>query len=149
MAMSIKLTIQEDMKSAMRAREKQRLGTIRMALAAIKQIEVDERIELDDARVVAVLDKMVKQRTESAAQYAAAERPELAEQENAEIQILREYLPSPLTPEELQQLIADAVADTGATSMRDMGRVMGIIKQQAQGRAEMQQVSATVKAALS
>ncbi len=147
--MSIKLTIQEDMKSAMRAREKQRLGTIRMALAAIKQIEVDERIELDDARVVAVLDKMVKQRTESAAQYAAAERPELAEQENAEIQILREYLPSPLTPEELQQLIADAVADTGATSMRDMGRVMGIIKQQAQGRAEMQQVSATVKAALS
>lgn len=141
----IKLQLQSDMKSAMKAGEKDRLGVIRLVLAAVKQREVDERIELDDAAVLAVLDKMVKQRRESIAQYGAAGREDLAEVERAEIGVIQAYLPSPLTDEEISDLIAKAIEETGAAGAAGMGKVMAVIRAPMQGRADMTVVSAKVK----
>ena len=147
--MSLKDRIQEDMKAAMRSGEKERLGTIRLILAAIKQREVDERITLDDAQLISVLEKMSKQRRESIAQFQAGARPDLVEKENAELRIIGAYLPSQLPDAELDALIADAITQTGASSIKDMGKVMNIIKSRAQGRADMAAVGARIKARLS
>jgi uncharacterized protein YqeY len=141
----LKQRIQDDMKSAMKGGDKRKLGVIRLVMAAIKQREVDERIELDDDQVLAVLDKMVKQRRDSIEQYAKAGRDELAEQEQFEIEVLQEYLPEALSEEEITDLIKQAMAETGAESMRDMGKVMGILKPKLQGRADMGAVSAKIK----
>ena len=143
--MSLKDRIQDDMKAAMRAKDKQRLGAIRLILAAIKQREVDERIELNEVQTLAVLEKMIKQRRESLAQYQNAGRADLADQEAFEIELIQAYLPAPLSEAELDALIAHAIAATGAQSVRDMGKVMAVIKDQAQGRADMAAVSAQVK----
>ena len=144
--MSLKDRIQDDMKNAMRAKEKERLGAIRLILAAIKQREVDERIELNDSQVFGVLEKMLKQRRESSAQFQNAGRDDLAAQENFEIDLIQSYLPAPLAEADLDALVADAIAATGAQSVRDMGKVMALIKDQAKGRADMAAVSARVKA---
>jgi uncharacterized protein len=136
------------MKAAMRSGEKERLGTIRMITAAIKQREVDERITLDDAQVLSVLEKMIKQRKESLEQFKAGNRQDLADKESAEITLLQGYMPSPLSGAEIDALIAEAVAATGAASIKDMGKVMGIIKAKAQGRADMAAVGAKIKAKL-
>ena len=144
--MSLKDRIQDDMKAAMRAKDKRRLGVIRLILAAIKQREVDERIELSDAQALAVLEKMIKQRRESLAQYQSANRADLADQEAFEIELIQSYLLALLNEIDLDALIADAIAVTGAQSVRDMGKVMALIKDQAQGRADMAAVSARVKA---
>ncbi|HLS80379.1 MAG TPA: GatB/YqeY domain-containing protein [Steroidobacter sp.] len=146
--MSLKERINEDMKAAMRARDAERLGVIRMITAAIKQREVDERITLDDAQVLAVLDKMVKSRKESVAQFRSGGREDLAEKESREIELLQSYLPAQLSEAELDALIADAIAQSGATSVKDMGKAMALIKQQAQGRADMGVVSSKLKARL-
>lgn len=143
--MSIKGRLQDDMKSAMRAGDKARLSVIRLALAAIKQVEVDERIELDDPAVLAVLGKMVKQRRESVTQYRAGEREDLAVKEEAEIQVLGDYLPEPMSAEALDALVAEVLAETGATSIKDMGKVMGAIKARVAGRADMSAVSSLVR----
>ena len=145
---TLKERITEDMKAAMRASEKERLSTIRMVQAAIKQREVDERIALDDAQVLAVLEKMVKQRRESIAAFEQGGRADLADKEKAEIQILAAYLPEQLTEAEVDALIQAAIAETGAASMKDMGKVMGAVKAKAAGRADMGAVSARIKAAL-
>lgn len=145
---TLKARIQEAMKTAMRAKEKQRLGTIRLIQAEIKRIEVDERIEIDDARLLAVLDKMCKQRRDSVQQYQDANRPELADQETAEIAVIQEFLPAQLTDDELATLINTAIADSGAESMKDMGKVMGLLKPKLQGRADIGEVSKKIKAAL-
>lgn len=137
--------ILDDVKSAMRARDKERLGVLRLITAAIKQREVDERITLDDAGVLQVLDKMVKQRRDSEAQYRGAGREDLAAQEAFELGILGEYLPEALSEAELAALIERAVASTGATGMKDMGKVMGELRPEVQGRADMAAVSAAVK----
>jgi len=144
----IKAQITEQMKDAMRARDKARLGTIRLMLADIKRIEVDERIELDDARVLVVLDKMVKQRKDSIAQYLAAERPELADKEQQEMEVIKTFLPQPLSDDEVDQIVDAAIASTGASGMQAMGQVMAVIKPQLQGRADMSIVSKRVKAKL-
>jgi len=146
--MALRERITEDMKSAMRAGDKERLGTIRLILAAIKQREVDERISLDDAQVVAVLEKMVKQRKESLVQFQAGNRQDLVDKEAAEIELLKTYLPSQLGDAEIDALIADAIAATGAGSVKDMGKVMAAIKSKAQGRADMGTVGAKIKAKL-
>lgn len=143
--MTLKERITEDMKSAMRAGEKERLGTIRLALAAIKQREVDERITLDDGQVLAVLEKMIKQRKEAITQFQAGGRADLVAKESAEVSLLETYLPARLSDAELDALIADAIASAGATSAKDMGKVMALVKSQAQGRADMGVVSARVK----
>ena len=132
----------------MKGGEKARLKVLRMLTAAIKQKEIDERIELDDAEVLAVIDKMVKQRRESIEQYVAGGRPELAEAEQTEIDILADFLPEQLNEEELEAMIVAAIADSGAESMADMGKVMGQLKPKVQGRADMKQVSAAVRAKL-
>lgn len=141
----IKARIAEDMKSAMRAQQKARLLTIRTILAEFKKIEVDERIELDDVRCLAVLDKMIKQRKDSIQQFTAAARQELADKEQAEIAVIQEYMPARLSEAEILALIADAINQTGATSGQDMGKVMGILKPQLQGKADMGEVSKLVK----
>ncbi len=146
--MSLKERITDDMKAAMRAGEKDRLGLIRMITAGIKQREVDERITLDDGQVLAVIEKMIKQRKESLAQFQAGNRPDLADKETAEIGLLQAYLPAQLSDAQIEELIAQAVAATGATSVKDMGKVMGMIKSQAQGRADMAVVGAKIKAKL-
>ncbi len=146
--MSLKERINEDMKSAMRAKDAERLATIRLLMAAMKQKEVDERIELDDAAVVAVLDKMVKQRKDSIAAFTQAGRTELADKEAAEITVLQAYLPQRLSPEEVAAEVKAIVAELGASGPGDMGKVMGAVKQRLAGKAEMGQVSAAVKAAL-
>lgn len=146
--MSLKDRIQDDMKASLRAQDKQRLGAIRLMLAAVKQREVDERIALNDAQTLAVLEKMIKQRRESLAQYQAAGRADLAAQEAFEIDLIQAYLPAPLSAGELDDLIGQAVAATGAQSVRDMAKVMAVVKEQAQGRADMAAVSARVKARL-
>ena len=146
--MSLKARIQEDMKSAMRAGEKEKLANIRMIMAGIKQREVDERIQLDDAQVLSVIDKMVKQRRESIAQFEAGGRSDLVAKEEAELRLLSAYLPTPLTDAELDALINAAIASTGAASIKDMGRVMAAIKAQAAGRADMGTVGARIKARL-
>jgi uncharacterized protein len=136
------------MKAAMRSGEKERLGVIRMITSAIKQREVDERIVLDDAQVLSVLEKMIKQRKESVVQFQAGNRQDLVDKENAEITLLQGYLPSQLSGAEIDALISDAIAATGAVSIKDMGKVMGVIKGKAQGRADMGAVGAKVKAKL-
>jgi hypothetical protein len=136
------------MKAAMKAGDKGRLGVIRLINAAIKQREVDERTELDDAQCLAVLDKMVKQRRDSLQQYLDAGRNELAEQERFEIEVCQGYMPAALSAEEIKDLIDSAIAETGAESMKDMGKVMGVLKPQIQGRADMSAVSAEVKSRL-
>jgi uncharacterized protein YqeY len=146
--MTLKARIQEDMKSAMRAGEKDKLANIRMVMAAIKQREVDERIELDDAQVLSVIDKMVKQRRESVTQFAAGGRADLVAKEEAELQLLAAYLPTPLTDAELDAMISAAIAATGAASIKDMGKVMAAIKSQAAGRADMGAVGARFKSRL-
>ena len=143
--MALKERITEDMKSAMRAGEKERLGTIRLALAAIKQREVDERISLDDAQVLAVLEKMIKQRREAVAQFETGGRADLVAKENAEIAVLKGYLPAQLSEGEIDALIAAAIAATGAVSIKDMGKVMAVVKPRAQGRADMGALSARIK----
>jgi uncharacterized protein len=147
--MSLKEQITEDMKNAMRAGEKARLATIRMILAAIKQREVDERIQLDDSQVLAALEKMIKQRKEAITQFESGGRADLVAKESAEIVILQAYLPTQLSDAELDSLIAAAIASTGAASIKDMGKVMGVVKAQAQGKADMGKVSARIKAKLS
>ena len=144
--MSLKDRIQDDMKIAMRAKDKQRLGAIRLILAAIKQREVDERIELSEAQTLAVLEKMLKQRRDSLAQYQNAGRADLAAQEAFEIELIQSYLPAPPSEAELDALIGQAIATTGAQSVRDMGKVMALIRDQAQGRADLAAVSTRVKA---
>lgn len=147
--MSLKTQLKDDVKTALRAGDKPRVVLLRMALAAIKQREVDERIELDEAQVLATLEKMIKQRRESAAQYERGNREDLAAKERAEIELLAAYLPAPLSESELEALIEAAVSESGATSVQDMGKVMGLVKQRAAGRADMSQVSQRVKARLS
>src|SRR5208282_4564761 len=147
--MSLKSRIQEDMKSAMRAAAKERLGTIRMLMAAIKQREVDERIELDDLQIFSVIDKMVKQRRESIAQFEAGGRQDLVARESEELKQLSDYLPAQLSDAELDALISEAIATTAASSIKDMGKVMALIKAKAQGRADMGAVGARIKAKLS
>jgi len=144
----LKERITDDMKAAMRAGEKERLGVIRMITSAIKQREVDERIVLDDTQVLIVLEKMIKQRKESLAQFQAGNRQDLVDKESAEITLLQTYMPSRLSDAELDALIAEAVAATGAASIKDMGKVMGVIKAKAQGRADMAAVGAKIKAKL-
>ncbi|WP_298610042.1 GatB/YqeY domain-containing protein [uncultured Thiothrix sp.] len=146
--MTLKEQLTEAMKQAMRAQDKARLGVIRLVLAAIKQQEVDTRQEQDDIAVLAVLDKMVKQRRESIRQYTEAGRLELAEQEQFEINVIQEYLPQALSDDELAALVAEAVAATGAASVKDMGKVMAWVKPKAQGRADMGKVSSLIKASL-
>jgi len=143
--MALKERITEDMKTAMRAGEKARLSTIRLALAAIKQREVDERISLDDGQVLAVLDKMIKQRREAITQFQSGGRVDLVDKESAEILVLQGYLPAQLSDAEIDTLIAEAIAATGAASIKDMGKVMGAVKQKVQGRADMGAVSARIK----
>lgn len=145
----LKASITEAMKNAMRAKAKQRLGVIRLMLAECKRIEVDERVELEDDRVIAILDKMLKQRRDSITQYEAAKRQDLADQEHFEVSVIKEFLPTPLSEDELATLVAKAIADSGAESPRDMGKVMAIIKPQVQGRADVGAVSKLVKAKLS
>jgi uncharacterized protein len=145
---TLKERITEDMKAAMRASDKERLSTIRMAQAAIKQREVDERVVLDDAQVIAVLEKMIKQRRESIVQFEQGKRPDLADKEKAEIALLQAYLPAQLTEAEVDALVREAIASSGAASIRDMGKVMGVVKAKAAGRADMGAVSARIKAAL-
>lgn len=145
MDQELKSRLQDDMKTAMRAKEKDRLLVIRGVIAAIKQREIDEQIELDDTQVLAVLDKLVKQRRDSAQQFRDADRLDLADKEDMEMAILQEYLPTALTESEITQLIDEAISASGAQSMKDMGKVMGILKPKAQGRADMSQVSALIK----
>ena len=146
--MSLKERIQEDMKAAMRSGAKDRLGTIRLIMAAVKQREVDERISLDDTQLLGVLEKMGKQRRESITQFQAGGRADLVAKENAELAIINAYMPAPLADDELDALINAAIAQTGAASIKDMGKVMGIIKGKAQGRADMAAVGAKIKAKL-
>ena len=148
--MSLKATIKDAMKEAMRAKEKDRLGTIRLIQAEFKRIEVDERIDLaeDDARVLAILDKMAKQRRDSITQYNDAGRAELAEKEQQELQVIQSFLPQPLSDDEINAIVEKAIADSGAAGMQDMGKVMGLIKPQVQGRADMGEISARIKAQL-
>ncbi|WP_318433625.1 GatB/YqeY domain-containing protein [Photobacterium leiognathi] len=140
--------LKDEQKAAMKAKDKPRLGAIRLALSAIKQREVDEKITLNDDDVLAVLTKMVKQRRDSVAQYEAAGRQDLADVEHAEISVLAEFMPQPLTEEEISALMDEAIATTGAASMQDMGKVMGVLKPQIQGRADMGIVSKLVKTKL-
>lgn len=149
MTSPLKTAVLESIKDAMRARQKERLGVLRMISAEFKRIEVDERTELDDERVLAVMDKMLKQRKDSAEQYDKAERPELAEQERFEMTVIKEFLPEPLSEGELKALVASTAADTNANSMADMGKLMAALKPQVQGRADMGRVSQMVKAQLS
>lgn len=144
----LKNRIKDDMKAAMRAKDKERLKVIRMILAAFKQIEVDERIELDDARTIVVLDKMLKQRRESIKQYSEAGRDDLAEVEEAEILVIQDFLPQALTQDEIEEMVVSAVSDSGAESIKDMGKVMGILRPQMLGRADMSVVSSVIKAKL-
>lgn len=146
--MSLKQQITDDMKSAMRAKEAERLATIRLLTAAIKQKEVDERIELDDVAVIAVIDKMVKQRKDSITAFEQGGRPDLAAKEAAELQVLQAYLPARLSPDEIVAEVKALVAELGASGPGDMGKVMGAAKSRLAGKADMGQVSAAVKAAL-
>ena len=146
---SLKAAITESMKTAMRNKDKDRLAVIRLIQADIKRIEVDERIELDDARVLAVLDKMVKQRRDSITQFSNAGRMDLADKESYEVSVIQAFLPSPLTDAEIDKLVDDAITESGASGMQDMGKVMGLIKPKAQGRADMGAISGIIKQRLS
>lgn len=147
--MSLRERLTEDMKTAMRAKDQVSLGTIRLINAAVKQFEVDERTEADDAKITAILTKMVKQRTDSAKIYAEAGRQDLADKENAEMEILYRYLPQMMSAEEIQAAVAAAVAQTGASGMADMGKVMGVLKTSLAGKADMGEVNKILKAVLS
>jgi len=146
--MTLKARIQDDMKTAMKAREAERLSAIRLLMAAMKQREVDERIELTDADIVAIIDKMLKQRRDSVAQYEAAKRMDLADKERNEMDVLMAYMPQPLSDAEIESMIEAAVTKAGAVSLQDMGKVMGLLKPQMAGRADMGAVSARIKARL-
>ena len=146
--MSLKQTISDDMKTAMRAKDSERLGTIRLLQAAIKQKEVDERIELDDAAVVAIVDKLIKQRKDSITQFEAGGRQDLADKEKSELAVLQIYLPARMSAEEVTAAVKAIVAELGASGPGDMGKVMGAVKSKLAGKADMGQVSAAVKAAL-
>jgi uncharacterized protein YqeY len=143
--MALKERVTEDMKTAMRAGDRERLGTVRLLLAAIKQREVDERITLDDGQVLAVIEKMIKQRREAISQFESGGRSDLVAKETAEIGVLQAYLPAQLTAAEIDALIAEAIAATGAASIKDMGKVMGFVKPKAQGRTDMGALSARIK----
>jgi len=143
--MALKERLTEDMKTAMRAADKERLATVRLALAAIKQREVDERISLDDAQVLAVLEKMIKQRREAIAQFRTGGRQDLVDKETAEIAVLQQYLPTQMSESEVDALIQEAISATGATSVKDMGKVMAAVKPKAQGRTDMGALSARIK----
>jgi uncharacterized protein YqeY len=143
--MALRDRITEDMKTAMRAADKERLATVRLLLAAIKQREVDERITLDDGQVLAVIEKMIKQRREAITQFASGGRSDLVAKESAEIVVLQAYLPAQLTADELDALISEAITATGAASIKDMGKVMGFVKPKAQGRTDMGALSARIK----
>lgn len=145
MVSSLKQRIQEDMKIALRAQEKQRLGVIRLIFAAIKQVEVDERVEVDDTRITQILNKMIKQRRDSIAQYDQAKRDDLADQERLEVGIIQAYLPEPLSEADIDQMVSEAITKVGATSVKDMGKVMAELKERIQGRADMTQISAKIK----
>ncbi|HAU1151271.1 TPA: GatB/YqeY domain-containing protein [Legionella pneumophila] len=147
--MTIKEQINNDIKDAMRAKDKNLLNALRLISAAVKQIEVDERIEVDNERMLVILDKMSKQRKESIAQFAKANRDDLIAQEQFELDVIAKYLPEPLTDDEIDALISDAIKSTGAEKISDMGKVMAILKPKLQGRADMAQVSARIKAKLS
>ena len=149
MSSTLKPRLTDDMKSSMKSGDKHRLGVVRLMLAALKQIEVDERIELDDTRILAVLDKMVKQRRDSIDQYNKAGRDDLASVEEGEIAIIQEYLPAALSEAEINDLVEASIASTGAESMKDMGKLMGVLKPQLQGRADMGKVSQLIKSRLS
>jgi uncharacterized protein YqeY len=149
MPSTLKPQLTSDMKSSMKSGDKQRLGVVRLMLAAIKQIEVDERIELDDTRILAVLDKMVKQRRESISHYSNAGRDDLVAVEQAEIDLIQEYLPEALSESEINDLVEQSIATTGAASIKDMGKLMGVLKPQLQGRADMGKVSQLIKSRLS
>lgn len=142
---TIKDKILEDMKAAMRQQQKERLGTIRLILAALKQREIDERITLTNEQIITTLNKLIKQRRDSIAQYESGHRPDLAQKEADEIKIIQEYLPAQLSPQEIDQAVAAAIKETGAISAKDMGKVMGILKTKLQGKADMSLVSAKVK----
>ena len=146
---SLKLRINDDVKTAMRNKDRERLATLRLITAAIKQKEVDERIELNDEQVVSVLEKMIKQRKDSIEQYEKAGRTELADKEKAELSIINEYMPAQLSEDEINTAIDAAIAETGASEMKEMGKVMGVLKPKLAGQADMSQVSALVKAKLS
>lgn len=146
--MSLKDQITEDMKNAMRAKDTARLGTIRLLLAAMKQKEVDERVELDDGAVIAIIEKLIKQRKDSISQFQAAKRDDLVAIENAELIVLQAYMPEQMSEAEVAAVVAKAVAEVGATGPQDMGKVMGLVKSQLAGKADMGVVSAQVKAAL-
>ena len=146
--MSLKQTISDDMKTAMKAKDSERLGTIRLLQAAIKQKEVDERIELDDAAIVAIVDKLIKQRKDSITQFEAGGRQDLADKEKSELTVLQVYLPERMSAEEVTAAVKAIVAELGASGPGDMGKVMGAVKSQLAGKADMGQVSAAVKAAL-
>ncbi|MDF1677951.1 MAG: GatB/YqeY domain-containing protein [Legionellaceae bacterium] len=146
--MSLKARINASLKEAMRARDMRTVSALRLITAAIKQIEVDERIELDDARMLALLDKLAKQRQESIAQYQKADRVDLVEQENFELSLIKQYLPEPLSEAEVDALITEAFYETGAQSMRDMGQIMAYLKPRIQGRADVAAISALIKAKL-
>ena len=148
MSDALKLRILDDMKTAMRSQDKRRLGVIRLIVAAIKQIEVDERISVEDARLLLILDKMIKQRRDSIAQYTQVNRLDLADQESYEVAVIQEYLPTPFTDEELAEIITTVLSETGATSVKDLGKVMAVLKPRVQGRADMTVVSARVKQSL-
>jgi uncharacterized protein YqeY len=147
--MSLKERVTEDMKAAMRAKDSERLGTIRMITAAIKQREVDERITLDDTQVLSVIEKMIKTRKESVVQFKSGGRDDLVARETKEIELLQSYLPSQLSDSEVDALIREAIAESGATSIKEMGKAMALLKQKAQGRADMAAASAKLKSKLS
>ncbi len=149
MSETLKSRLQSEMKSSMKSGDKSRLGVIRLMLSAIKQVEVDERIELDDTRIIATLDKMAKQRRESISQFESAGRDDLLAIERDELEIIQEFLPAAMSDEEIESLVEASIASTGAASMQDMGKLMGALKPQLQGRADMGKVSQLVKARLS
>lgn len=149
MSSDLKTSLQDAMKAAMKAGDKPRLGVIRLMLAALKQVEVDERIELDDTRVIGILDKMVKQRRESITQFDKAGRDDLSSVEHAEIDVIQTFLPQALSESEIEAIINEAISKTGAESIKDMGKVMGIVRPQVVGRGDMGVISGTIKTILS
>lgn len=148
MTSAFKQRIQEDMKAALRAQDKPRLSVVRLILAAIKQVEVDERIDVDDLRISQILNKMIKQRRDSIAQYDQAKRDDLADQERLEVKIIQAYLPEPLSEAEVDRMLSEVIEKVGATSVKDMGKVMADLRERIQGRADMAQISAKIKARL-
>lgn len=148
MSSDTKLQIEAEVKNAMRARDKQRLGVLRLIMSEFKRVEVDERIELEDSRVLVILDKMSKQRKDSLAQFEAAGRDDLVAQESFELDVLREFMPQQLSLEEVKSIVEAAISEVGATSIQDMGKVMGMLKPRVQGRADMAEIGSLVKASL-